>query len=128
MNKRIWIFVAVSITFWVSCGDSQKSEESQITADGSTMNSSSEMLGNTDLKANLESISLAESGLYSTQAMSSSPTKWFKKTKNKCSIYKSGNGCSGYWGVTIQMELMKVLVKILTDEDIDVPIVQKNMD
>lgn len=26
-------------------------------------------------------------------------TSWFVKTTYKCSICKSGNGCSGYWGI-----------------------------
>ncbi len=82
-----------------SCGGSQKGEEAQVSADETTMNSDSESIVNSDLNAHHESISLPESGSYSTQSMSGSPTKWFKKTKNKCSICKSGNGCSGYWGI-----------------------------
>ena len=40
-----------------------------------------------------------EGGEVSILSATSSPTKWFKKTKSKCSICKSGNGCSGYRGI-----------------------------
>lgn len=82
----------------VGCGGSQKGEETQVSTDDVTMSHKNKVTGNSDLKINQESIVLPESGSYSSQSMSGSPTKWFKKTKNKCSICKSGNGCSGYWG------------------------------
>ncbi len=100
MNKKILFFAAVAYSFIVSCSGSQKGEEIQASSEKTTISSKSEMAEEqSDMKINGESIALPEGGSYSTQSISGSPTKWFKKTKNKCTICKTGNGCSGYWGI-----------------------------
>ena len=94
MKKMYFMLIIITALSLEGC-DSQSKTNKEISPDSPMRieeNDSAESIS----RERTDSLSTSE---LSAQATSSSPTSWFKKTTNKCSICKSGNGCSGYWGI-----------------------------
>ncbi len=98
--KRNTLFITCIVLGMASCSNMQSNSEKDTTSEKiETMNKQTIYEENAVVEDSFDSPVRGAISVQSVPNASSSPTSWFVKTKNKCKICKSGNGCSGYWGI-----------------------------